>query len=298
MSVVIKYSLGVVLVVAGLVAYRHRDGVVEAYRWGPTVTRPAPTPFDAAAVAEALRIDPPADPLVTLPRADTASAPLPTLAGPTTPAPTVQGGTAVVEGAVVGPDGKAVAGATVRLERLVGDATATLEVTTSASGVFVADRLLGGRYRVRAWRAPTLTQDGSEVAFVIDGERRSLTLGLTAPNRLDVTAALTPASFAVGQTGTLVVRALLDVVGPDGRIDKVGRAGQAVTAVGTGAFSGQAGQAVTDAAGAAGFTFRCAQAGTGTVTVGNGTARQTVTAECQAPTTTTTGPATPTTGGR
>jgi len=221
----------------------------------------------------------------------------PALAGAATPTPTVQGGTAVVEGAVIGPDGKAVAGATVRLERLVGDASATLDVTTTATGAFVADRLLGGRYRVRAWRAPTLTQDGSEVAFVTDGERRSLTIGLTAPNRLDVTATLAPTSFAVGQTGTLVVRALLDVVAPDGRIDKVGRPGQAVTAAGTGAFSGQAGQAVTDAAGAAAFTFRCTQPGTGTVTVGNGVARQTVTAECQAGTTTT-GPATATTAGR
>jgi hypothetical protein len=293
MMVVIKYSLGVVLVVAALIAYGRRDAVIDAYRWGPTVTRPTPTPFDATAVAEAARLALPADNLGTLARPDIASTPLPVVVATTLPAPAVLGGTAVVTGAVIGPDGNGVAGATVRLERLVGDATATLDVTTSASGTFLVDRLLGGRYRVRAWRAPNLTQEGSEVAFVADGDRRSLTLGLAAPSRLDLTATASPSPLAVGQTTTLVVRALVDVVAADGRIDKVGRPGLPITAVGTGPFSGQTGQGTSDAAGSVVFTFRCAQAGPATVTVGNAAARQTVTVDCLVAATTTTGPATP-----
>jgi len=62
----------------------------------------------------------------------------------------MQGGTSKIVGTVFGPDGP-VEGARVRLERWVGFDHGQLDVDTNKDGFFVADELLGGRYRVRAW---------------------------------------------------------------------------------------------------------------------------------------------------
>lgn len=74
---------------------------------------------------------------------------------PAVPTLPVEGGTAKIEGRVLGPDGP-VEGATVRLERFVGDEFGILDVGTDEDGKYVAANLLGGRYRLRAWQKPSL----------------------------------------------------------------------------------------------------------------------------------------------
>jgi hypothetical protein len=84
-----------------------------------------------------------------------------------TPALPVYGGRASIGGVVVGPDGP-VDGATVRIERWVGNRSGSVQVSTGGGGRFGARGLLGGRYRVRAWLEPSLTATRSEVTFLAD----------------------------------------------------------------------------------------------------------------------------------
>ncbi len=74
---------------------------------------------------------------------------------------------------------------------------------TGGTGGFAVNQLLGGRYRVRAWRAPTFAQLGSEVTFIADGERRSFKLQLAAPNDIDISASAASPAVIVGQSTTV-----------------------------------------------------------------------------------------------
>jgi len=286
--VVIKYALASCLLVAGLVAFAHRDDVAAAYRWRPSVERPLIPSFDPKAVAEAHQVPTPESELHVAVAPDTRDVALPSLAtAATTPTvPALLGGAAQLEGVVLGPDRAPLAGATVRLERLVGANGASVDLTADGNGAFSLDRLVGGRYRIRAWRAPTYAQLSSEVTFVADGEQRSLVLNVDAPNRLDVWATAGPSTVAIGQTGTLTVNVLVDRVDPDGRVVQVGRANEAVSVVGGGVLAGQNGQSMSAANGTVSFPFRCNQAGAASLAVAagaTGVARQTVTVTCAAP---------------
>ncbi len=278
--VVIKYALAGLLLVAGLVAYSRREAIVEAYTWNPTIERPVIHSFDPKAVADAVREDAPQAGLRVAVAPDTRAASLPQLApATTTPAPVV-GGNARLDGVVLGPDGAPLSGATVRLERLVEDRTAALDVVTDANGAFNASALAGGRYRVRAWRAPTYTQQSSEVLFLTDGERRSLVLPTDAPKRLDLWVQATPSRVAVGQTAILEVKALVDVIDANGQIVKAGWPNELVTANGSGVLGGQGGQALSNGAGIVAFAFRCSQPGTGSFSVTAAVAAETVAVTC------------------
>ena len=281
--VVIKYALAGLMLLAGLVAYSHREAITEAYTWNPTIERPLIASFDPKAVTDAVRQDAPQAGLRVAVAPDTRAASLPLLATTaTTAAPVV--GDARLDGVVLGPDGAPLPGATVRLERLVEDRTAALDLMTDASGTFNASALAGGRYRVRAWRAPTYTQQSSEVLFLADGERRSLVLPTDAPKRLDLSVRATPSRVVVGQTAMLEVKALVDVIDANGQITKTGWPNELVTASGSGVLGGQGGQAVSNGAGIVAFAFRCTQPGSGSFSVTAVVAAETVEVTCIAET--------------
>src|SRR5690606_1191562 len=92
---------------------------------------------------------------------------LPVVAGETT-STLRETGTARLVGTVTGPDGP-VAGATVRIERLVAGREVRTDVTTASDGRFALDGVPGGRYRVRAFLPPDLAQTAPELRFVADG---------------------------------------------------------------------------------------------------------------------------------
>lgn len=124
-----------------------------------------------------------------------------------TPALPVYGGNASINGVVEGPDGP-VGGATVRIERWVGGRSGSVAVSTNDGGGFTARGLLGGRYRVRAWLAPTLTATESEVTFLArDGGTANVTVTLTRFEGLQLQASLDVSAINVGDTAR--VRALL-----------------------------------------------------------------------------------------
>jgi hypothetical protein len=75
------------------------------------------------------------------------------------------GGTARIRGTVIGPDGP-VEGATVRLERFVGEDFGARDVSTNKDGIYDVGDLPGGRFRVRAWQKPTLATTEPPALFL------------------------------------------------------------------------------------------------------------------------------------
>lgn len=290
--VVIKYALVGCLIALGAFAFSKRDAVLDAYRWDPTVDKTLIPSFDPKAVAEENALPVPRSDIDVQLGPDTRAVAVPTVpAAPTTTALPMQGGKSAIDGQVVGPDNAPIPGATVRIERFVGDSVVTVDLASSASGGFAVNQLLGGRYRVRAWRAPTFAQLGSEVTFLADGERRSFRLQLAAPNDIDISASASSSQVIVGQPVTVTMRILVPVVNGNGQVDQGGRANDLVVATGGGVLAGQGGQTTSNAEGLASFTFQCAQVGAGSVTMQTPYFKEVVDITClPLPTTTTTAP--------
>lgn len=154
------------------------------------------------------------DPEPTTTSIDWSQVPLGTVAGVTTTTIT-DTGDAILSGVVTGPDGN-VPGATIRIQRLVGDAVQTKDVQAGPDGTWVIEGLPGGRFRVRAFLPPTLTMLDAEIFFLPDGETRDLRLPVTAHQGIDVKADAAPSSPMVGDAVNLAVRVAEKVVDGDG----------------------------------------------------------------------------------
>lgn len=124
-------------------------------------------------------------------------------------------GEASFDGVVVGPSGP-VPGATVLLERLVGQEVASAVLTTGADGRWSAEAVLGGRWRVRAWRAPDLALTTPESLFLEEAEKRELQLTVEEFTGVTVTSSIAPAPPIVDELSRLVVRAFTRSVQEDG----------------------------------------------------------------------------------
>jgi hypothetical protein len=207
----------------------------------------------------------------------------------TTAPVSVTGGRTTLDGVVLGPGGVPIPGATVRIERLVGRDEGVLDVTSKGSGAWSAGRLLGGRYRVRAWRTPTHAQTSSEVTFVEEGQRRSFRLELEAPTGVEFRPAVDNDKIILGQVGSVSATVRAPFVNNEGQIAIGGRPGDVITVTANGVFGGQGGTKPTDAGGLASFPLTCNQLGAGQVTVAGVGQTKTFDVTCiPVPTTTTT----------
>lgn len=135
--------------------------------------------------------------------------------GKTTTTVAMGSGRAVLQGTVVGPDGP-VPGATVHVERLVGDGAAVATVVTAADGTWALPGVLGGRFRVRAWRPTDLALTKPEVFFLNDGDTKQMQLVLTRYTGLAVTFAIAPNPPVVEEPANLVVQVVQQSVDPQG----------------------------------------------------------------------------------
>jgi hypothetical protein len=124
-------------------------------------------------------------------------------------------GDASLSGIVTGPTGP-IGGATVLVERLVGDSVGGKTVAAQADGTWKLGGIKGGRYRIRAWRPPDLAMLTPQVVLLGATDNPSVTLPLMAYNGQSVTAAVAPSPPQVGQAATLVVQATQQAVGGDG----------------------------------------------------------------------------------
>lgn len=126
-------------------------------------------------------------------------------------------GKATLGGVVNGPDGP-VDGAVVHAERLVGDASATMDILTAPDGHFEMPAILGGRYRVRAWKAApdNLALVEPQVFFLEGSEKKQLTLAVTRYQGVSATAAIAPDPPFIETPANLVVLAVNRSVDPQG----------------------------------------------------------------------------------
>lgn len=114
-------------------------------------------------------------------------------------------GEATLQGVVTGPDGP-VAGATVLIERLVDEGVGGATIPTGPDGRWSAPGIIGGRYRVRAWRAPDLALTTPQSFFLESKETRDLEVLLQPFSGVVVTSAIAPSPPVIDETVRLVVR--------------------------------------------------------------------------------------------
>jgi hypothetical protein len=191
---------------------------------------------------------------------DYSRVPLERLPGETTTTAFLASGRAAVRGTVLGPDGP-VAGAVVRIDRLVGDAVQRREVTSDEGGGFAVEGVPGGRYRVRAFLAPRLTLMEPEVFFLPDGEGRDIELPLGAFEGIQVRASTNPSTPTVGRGVNLAVRVTQQAVDGEGVVRPAPLPGIRVRVRASGWTELGPTTVTTDGAGVAVFEFRCARAG-------------------------------------
>lgn len=176
-------------------------------------------------------------------------------------------GDASIGGTVVGPAGP-VDGATVHIERLVGKLTAATELTTAGGGSWNMPSLLGGAYRVRAFKAPDLGQSPVETFFLAANERKTLDLRLPAVGGERIAATVNPNPPRVGQPASVTIQIGVGRVDAQGKSSITPRPGLVISlAGGPGIVVESAPQVATDANGSAAWNIRCSAEGASTVTL-------------------------------
>ncbi len=124
-------------------------------------------------------------------------------------------GAASLSGIVIGPAGPA-PGALVLVERLVGDSVGGKILPAAPDGTWKLPGIRGGRYRVRAWRAPDLSMTTPQILLLGAKDNQNVNLTLMAFNGQNLTATLAPSPPTVGQVSSLVILATQQTVGSDG----------------------------------------------------------------------------------
>lgn len=198
----------------------------------------------------------------TTPPPDYRAVVLPVAAGRTTTTTAVMGpGGATVRGRVVGPDGEPIVGASVRVERLAGDGVARADLVSGEDGAWSLPDVLGGRYRIRAWRAPDLAM--VEPSFVFAGYNENAPVEQRVERFLGTHAvpAVAPSPPVVGQPANLVVQVSARGVDAEGVVRTDPVAGVPVEVAGSGWSVLPPATTVTDGAGEGRWTVVCRQAG-------------------------------------
>jgi hypothetical protein len=198
--------------------------------------------------------------------ADLTAVQLAAVDGTTTTAAVRATGTAHMSGVVNGPQGP-VPGAVVRVEHLVDGAGPT-DVTAGPDGHWDLPGIAGGRYRVRAFLAPTFAQTEPDVFFLNDGDQREEDLTVDQFSGLTAIASVAPDPPAFKQPLNLVVRVANRTVDADGVVQAAPVANASVTLASLSGWTAKGPTtATTNAAGDATFGLQCDSAGANQVSV-------------------------------
>lgn len=169
--------------------------------------------------------------------------------------------TEVVDGAVV-----PAVGATVSIERVTIDGTASAQLSTGTDGSFAFTGLLGGSYRVRAYMPGVSSSGPAVVRFVADGSANDLQFALSGPNAAVSLDLVGPPEISTAAPATVAVVASAESVDQLGRFVRVPISGVRVSLSGSSAASiVSADQVFTDSGGAARFLISCDVPGIHTV---------------------------------
>ena len=173
------------------------------------------------------------------------------------------GGKAAIFGRVVDSDGNAVPGAFVRAT-YYGDPNKpeVIEALALEDGTYRFEQVLGGRWRVRAWKAPELATLEDNTFFLGYTEQRQLDLKVKAAVDYVVTSNLAPNPPFIGNPVELAVAVMTQAVDENGVVHRTPVAGAAVTLNVTGKWSlvGDPTQATEDN-GRAAWQLTCTETG-------------------------------------
>jgi hypothetical protein len=182
---------------------------------------------------------------------------------PTTTTRPVGGGKASIFGRVVDTDGNPVPQALVRAI-YYGDPTKpeTIEALSLDDGTYRFDQVLGGRWRIRAWKAPQLATLEDNTFFLGFTEQRPLDLKVKAAGDYVVTSSLAPNPPFTGSPVELAVLVLSQTVDENGVVHRSPVGGAAVTLNIIGHwYLGTDNTEATDYNGRAAWTLTCSETG-------------------------------------
>ena len=95
-------------------------------------------------------------------------------------------------------------------------------VTSAADGTWAAPNILGGVYRVRAWRAPDLAGTSSQTVFLAAAGTQMLNLTVSHFSGLRVLSSAAPNPPIIDEPTNVVVEVTGTVVGTDGYVRSQG----------------------------------------------------------------------------
>lgn len=204
----------------------------------------------------------------------------------------IRGGNASISGRVL-LNGVPAGGATIQVERYDADSRAgSLEIKSNGDGTYKVDQLVGGRYRVRAFRSPDAAMREAQLFFLGANENKLTDLAMSSfGGGTTINAWVTPDPPILGSTATLTVSIANRGVDGGGVARSFGQAGvpvQVTTAGGRVIVS--ANPATTGSNGRVSFTFQCASLDRQglNVSIPGGASTPVSVANCALPPTTTT----------
>jgi hypothetical protein len=182
---------------------------------------------------------------------------------PTSTTRPLGGGKASLAGRVIDSFGNPVPGAFIRAI-YYGDPNKpeVIEAFSLEDGTYRFDRVLGGRWRVRAWKAPELATLDDSVFFLGYTENRQLDLKVKAATDYVVTSSIAPNPPFAGTDVEVAVLVLSQTVDEEGVVHRSPVAGAAVTLdiIGQWILAGEATKG-TEFNGRAAWTLTCIEPG-------------------------------------
>lgn len=237
---------------------------------GCTSSKPSAGPAPTVPPTEASTAAPPSTATSTTGKPTTTSSTVPRTTVATVIS--VGPGNAFLNGTVRGPQGP-VDGATVHIERVVGKAVATAEVTSSGGGGWQLPSVLGGSYRIWAFRPPDLAQSDVQTFFLAANERKVVDFTLAGSGGDRIVAVVNPSPPRVDQPATLTVTIGTGGVDSQGRPAINPRPNVVLTLnAGNGFALETPAQVLTDGNGTGSWRIRCLVEGASSLplTVGTG----------------------------
>ena len=155
--------------------------------------------------------------VTTTTEADFSGVALAAVPGRTTTTIALGPGGATITGMVLAPEGP-VPGASVHIERLVGDGVAAADIASDATGRYTVPAVLGGRYRVRAFvpNPVNLAQPTPAIFFLAANESKVQDLQVTHFSGPAVVGVIAPNPPPVDGPANLVVQLAQQGVDPKG----------------------------------------------------------------------------------
>ena len=179
-------------------------------------------------------------------------------------------GGATLQGTVLGPDGP-VDQAKVHVERLAGNGSAVTDVATLADGTWSVPKILGGRYRVRAWKTPELALTKPQIFFLQASETKKVELRVDRYAGASVAASIAPNPPVIDEPANLFVLIAARQVDDTGVVRATAITGAAVELSGSGYQLETSNPTVTDGNGVAEWRVRCTNSSAAlSITIGNG----------------------------